>query len=422
MTRAAKHLASAITLLALISCGEFHVTVDACTVFLASDGVNVLAGNNEDVGYLPAWIAFLPSEPAKYGRVVLGIEGVPQGGMNDQGLLFDCLTVDQDWAFPRLFRALPKGVFTLEILETCSDVDDVIEYLRSHQFPGPHRYQYFFGDRHGNAIVFEGNEIVHKRGAHHIAVNVRQSEEVDMDRRSQRFATATAMLSAPDTITQDLVRDTLAAVHFEDSGGFATLYSTAYDLVHRTITIYFYGDFENPVQLQLDEELETGPRVVPLAELFPPRPGYTAWEMAEYEAFGRKLSSRGGGPVAPERLDEFTGHYRLVAFSLPLLYHPVTITELSIVRKGDRLHLIGGEQGTSFELFSASYADLIHVNVSRNPYELRLNFVRTPIFGLPRLKIEVVGVATWTFRRVDEEPRFDTLFNTSLPLPDHAGS
>ena len=62
----------------------------ACTAFTMSDRQSVLVGNNEDynIPYTRVW--FLPAENGRYGRVYFGYDNwSPQGGMNDQGLLFE---------------------------------------------------------------------------------------------------------------------------------------------------------------------------------------------------------------------------------------------------------------------------------------------------------------------------------------------
>src|SRR5512143_2617171 len=66
----------------------------SCTVFYAASGDLALAGNNED-SYGPltrAW--FISASEGRYGRVYFGYDDLlPQGGLNDQGLFFDGLSV-----------------------------------------------------------------------------------------------------------------------------------------------------------------------------------------------------------------------------------------------------------------------------------------------------------------------------------------
>jgi hypothetical protein len=61
----------------------------SCTIFMASKGGKTLVGNNEDFIDPESYVWFLPSENGKYGRVYFGFGiGLPQGGMNDQGLFW----------------------------------------------------------------------------------------------------------------------------------------------------------------------------------------------------------------------------------------------------------------------------------------------------------------------------------------------
>ena len=67
----------------------------ACTVFLAAGGNTVLAGNNEDWHIPLTKLWFLPTEEGKHGDVYVTFSDhrAIQGGMNDQGLIFDFLAV-----------------------------------------------------------------------------------------------------------------------------------------------------------------------------------------------------------------------------------------------------------------------------------------------------------------------------------------
>ena len=68
----------------------------ACTVFYASTGDVVLAGNNEDWKNPNTKIRFVPPKDGKYGGVYFGFDKpiihglwIAQGGMNEKGLFFD---------------------------------------------------------------------------------------------------------------------------------------------------------------------------------------------------------------------------------------------------------------------------------------------------------------------------------------------
>jgi hypothetical protein len=77
-----------------------------CTVFSASDGTTVLAGNNEDYFNPSTRIWFEPPEDGKYGRVYFGFDDFRrQGGMNDQGLFFDTVSAPK-LELPRYNQAI----------------------------------------------------------------------------------------------------------------------------------------------------------------------------------------------------------------------------------------------------------------------------------------------------------------------------
>ncbi|RLD05044.1 MAG: hypothetical protein DRI65_09600, partial [Chloroflexota bacterium] len=67
-----------------------------CTVIYGVDEENVLGGNNEDFTDSETRIWFLPPEDGKFGRALVGYDSfIWQGGMNDQGLFFDAMSIEE---------------------------------------------------------------------------------------------------------------------------------------------------------------------------------------------------------------------------------------------------------------------------------------------------------------------------------------
>jgi len=81
----------------IISSALLISPISACTGFTASEGDNVLTGDNED-WYYPFFNArFFPSENGKYGKILFDFDWplpwdpdyeLPYSGMNDQGLYY----------------------------------------------------------------------------------------------------------------------------------------------------------------------------------------------------------------------------------------------------------------------------------------------------------------------------------------------
>ncbi len=82
--------AAAAILIIFLSIAILNQAALACTIFSATDGVNMLVGNNEDIYEKDQYVWFLPATDGAYGRVCFGTEEAqPQGGMNEAGLFFD---------------------------------------------------------------------------------------------------------------------------------------------------------------------------------------------------------------------------------------------------------------------------------------------------------------------------------------------
>ena len=61
-----------------------------CTIFTASDGFSVLAGNNEDWHNVDTYIQFVPASEGKNGQMYFGTDDwYAEGGMNTEGLFYD---------------------------------------------------------------------------------------------------------------------------------------------------------------------------------------------------------------------------------------------------------------------------------------------------------------------------------------------
>jgi hypothetical protein len=84
-------------------------------VFTATNEKTTLVGNNEDMFYAGSKVEFHASQDGKYGRVFFGMgRNLHQGGMNEQGLFFDCVAVGP------AERTLPKTKAYLSDKGTCT--------------------------------------------------------------------------------------------------------------------------------------------------------------------------------------------------------------------------------------------------------------------------------------------------------------
>src|SRR5512136_2947687 len=77
--------------------GEVLGAGQGCSTVYATDGQQMLGGNNEDSGEPLTKVWFVPAGEGTHGMVLFGYGTYrAQGGMNDEGLFFDFLSVSKE--------------------------------------------------------------------------------------------------------------------------------------------------------------------------------------------------------------------------------------------------------------------------------------------------------------------------------------
>lgn len=285
-----------------------------CTVFYASEGDLALAGNNED-SFNPltrAW--FIPASDGRYGRVYFGYEDLsPQGGLNDQGLFFDGLSVPYKASVISSQKpAFPGGPLTMidEVMARSATVDEALAVFERYSRPGLEAGQYFFGDKIGNSAVVEGDTIIRKQGAYQIATNFRLSEYPDPPYPCDRYNTADKRITqAGGSYSVELFRQILDATRQDHY--VQTLYSQVYDLKQGLIYLYLFHDFQNGIILKLADELAKGPHMVSVASLFPKNQYYDEWSFEQIDQWKFLFSYKIDATVKPASLSSLAGEYHV---------------------------------------------------------------------------------------------------------------
>jgi len=320
-----------------------------CTVFVGTGGDTILVGSNEDYGNPVINVWFIPAADERYGRFLIGAEGIVQGGLNEHGLVYDSLTIPSvEVAGDE--RPLYTGMWPLHVLETCATVEEVVSFFEAHSFPGTWDNKAFFADAKGDAAVFEGSAVVRKSERFFVSTNFLQSEVEPAEITCDRFLAATSMLQGTEQYSAELFRDILDAVHAEYRGGAGTIYSTLYDLSALTITCYLYHDYEHLVVFDLRERLALGEQAFELRSAFPSNAAYESWRTGEIETLAKQIASFRDEGTDPASFPDVVGHY-VVSGGEPFLHPPLAIDSFSVECVGDRLSLVVCPEGLSFELF-----------------------------------------------------------------------
>jgi len=258
-------------LAALIS-GNFN-TLNACTVFTASDGKTVLVGNNEDSSpSLKTFLWYYPKQRNRYGFVSWGSKSkYPEGGMNEKGLFWDAAALMQ--AIPTV-RDPGKpdfnGYFVNKALSECATVAEVIQLVRRYNLVWQDRAQVLVADASGDYALIHSNYIIRKSDLKkpYVAVaNFCLDHYVSGQSACYRYNTADSMLQK-QPVSFSLFRTILAKAAQKDPDN-ATIYSQIADLKSGIIHLYQRHNFNQEVTISLSEELKKGAHKVEMKSLFP---------------------------------------------------------------------------------------------------------------------------------------------------------
>jgi hypothetical protein len=255
----------------------------------------------------------VPASPGRFGCVYFLYEdGLLQGGLNDQGVFFDGLSLPyKPMPITSKRPRFPGGDLALldHVLSHSATVQDAIQIFYRWDRAGGEYSQLFYGDRSGDAALVDGDRFIHRQDAFLLATNFREWDSPNPPYPDARYGTLLAMLRAADRYDLDLLRRALDAAHAE--GDNPTLYSQIYELDSNTIHLYQYHDFERPVVLKLADELEKGPRTVAIDSLFPEDAARDAWAGSRLQLWRTSFEGRIRTDIKTESQSWMCGEYTL---------------------------------------------------------------------------------------------------------------
>jgi len=284
-----------------------------CTTAYAYDGQRALAGNNEDFNNPLTRVWFVPASPGRFGCVYFGYEdGIPQGGLNDQGVFFDALALPYKATPLTSARpAFPGGELVLleEILSKSATAEDAVEIASQWNRAGSEFSQLFYGDRTGNSVIIDGDTVVRIDGNVQLATNFRITDTPGPPYADERYETLRGLLEGAPRYDVELFRRAMDATHQE--GDFPTLYSQVYELDSNTIHLFQFHEFDDEVVLQLDEELARGPRNLAISSLFPVNAERDKWAADRLAQCRASYEARIATGVDAASLEWMCGEYAL---------------------------------------------------------------------------------------------------------------
>jgi hypothetical protein len=299
----------------------------ACTVFYASQGDAVLAGNNEDWKNPLTKVWFEPKGKSKYGRVFFGFDNFyPQGGMNEKGLFFDVTAAKPVEVPVDSEKPIYNGNLLREkIMPECATVKEALKLFKQYQAPRKWQWMYIIGDGTGDSAIVGPYGIIRKKGSYQVATNFYQSKVKPGEYPCERYKIAADMLAKRPDISVDYFRKILDATHVEGDI-FNTVYSNIYDLNSGMIYLYHFHNYQNEVVIDLKKELKKGKHSYALPSLFPKT--YAAGSLISAYKKRQALTT---AHIDSETYDELIGIYEMPAEIAPKTF-------LAITRRDDKLY------------------------------------------------------------------------------------
>jgi hypothetical protein len=254
----------------------------ACTIISASNGETVLFGGNEDQ---PPNSSFLVVD--KSGTLGVVYFATPwqklplamQMGINEMGLSYDA-----NWIPEEVLNSHPERTEQLEwaitqLMKEASTVNEVLLKIFTYQWGDSINYQIHFADKSGDAVViYPGidGELTYSRknkgNSYLITTNFNHGRRIKPSWSlkdyvysflgDSKYKTADAMLQSiekDNNLTVTHLANVLEATDrdwlFNTRFSLKTLFSVVWDLRNLKIHLYYKRQFDNPLLLDVKEEL-----------------------------------------------------------------------------------------------------------------------------------------------------------------------
>jgi hypothetical protein len=256
--------------------------LSGCSIFTVSKGDQVFFGGNDDGFTSDSYYWVDPGDGKNYGAIWIGTPDNVQQGVNEKGLAYDANGLPRLDVNPHLERAPVSGGYSsypIQILHECASVEEVIRWVNTHQWHSYMHDQLHFADATGEAVVISAGadgEVAFTRkppgDSFLVSTNFNVANPGNGDYPCWRYQTATQQLEklldqAGELTSQD-VASVLDAVYGESGTGW-TVESMVADLPNGVVYLYYFYQFDQPVVLNVAEEIAKARAGEPLSNLFP---------------------------------------------------------------------------------------------------------------------------------------------------------
>jgi len=254
-----------------------------CSVITISKGESIFFGGNDDYNNPDQYYWVEPGDSSRYGVIWIGLPDNPQQGVNEKGLAYDANGLPRFEVNPHTERIPVKGEYyhnyIMQIMHECSTVTEVIEWANKHQrFPYMHD-QLHFADKTGDAVIISAGkdgELVFTRktpgdgflvSTNFNVANPANASTYPCWRYDKANELLGKLIEKREPLNYNDVTNVMDAIHQE--GASWTIETLVADLVNGVIYLYFFYQYDNPVIINVKDELENPREAGPLSRLFP---------------------------------------------------------------------------------------------------------------------------------------------------------
>ena len=254
-----------------------------CTVFTLSKGERIFFGGNDDYINPDSYYWIDPGDAQNYGAIWIGQPDNVQQGINECGLAYDANGLPRVNVNSHSERIPVSGGYNsypIHILHECASVEQVITWIRTHQWHSFMHDQMHFADTTGDAVIVGAGtdgEVVFTRkppgdgflvSTNFNVANPANSISYPCWRYDRARELLSQLANQAEPLTARNAASVLDAVHVEAGTGW-TIVSLVADLSEGLVYIYYFHQFDRPVVLNIKEEIASGRAPGPLSRLFP---------------------------------------------------------------------------------------------------------------------------------------------------------
>jgi len=254
-----------------------------CTIFTLSKGGKVFFGGNDDYIEPDSYYWVDPGQAGAYGSIWIGTPDNVQQGVNEMGLAYDANGLPRIDVNPHPERTPFRGGYNsypVQILRETSSVSEVIQWIETHEWRSYMHDQMHFADASGDAVIVsagpEGELVFTRKPAGDsflVSTNFNVADPTNSHgfpcwRHDAAQRALTQLLDLPGETSAEEVVAVLDATHVEAASAW-TIGSMLADLTTGTVYLYYFHQFDEPVVLNIAEQLANPPEPGPLSRLFP---------------------------------------------------------------------------------------------------------------------------------------------------------